>query len=146
MSPKCGQPSDTCGMLRIGPAGWCQRHHPDLAAQRSRQSSEAAKRSHEWKPAPEIETWAETLDFSTPEGRQRGLTEAARLVAQGGLSVGQGNAIAALARAAEGKPGNAPQAPAEPIDVQMRYGGRKGRQSVRELRLVDDATEGDGPA
>jgi hypothetical protein len=82
----------------------------------------AAKGSHEWKPAPEIEAWADTLDFSTPEGRQRGLTEAARLVAQGGLSVGQGNAIAALARAAEGRPSTAPKKPATVLVEVARYG------------------------
>ena len=77
---------------------------PEQIARRSRSAQKAAQRSHDWTPDPELEAWADSLDFSTDEGRRRGLTEAAQLVAKGGLSVGQGNAIAALARAAEGKP------------------------------------------
>src|SRR5262249_13468009 len=84
-------------------SGFCQLHDPQQAAIRSQQARQAARKSHEWKPDPEITAWAETLDFSTVESRAQALTETARLVAQGGLSVGQGQAIAALARAVEPK-------------------------------------------
>jgi hypothetical protein len=104
MGQRCGNPGDKCGMFTVPASGWCPRHDPQQAEIRRRQSSLAAKRSHEWKPDPEVIAWAETIDLRSPEGRARAMTEVARLVAQGGLSVGQGQAIASLARAAEGRP------------------------------------------
>ena len=105
LSRACGNPGETCGALMIGPAGYCQRHDPQQAAIRRHQASQAAKKSHEWKPDAEVTAWADTLDLTTRRRRAKALTETARLVALGGLSVGQGNAIAALARAAALKPG-----------------------------------------
>jgi hypothetical protein len=122
MGRGCGNPGDRCGILPIGPSGYCQRHDPEQAAIRARQSSQAAKKSHEWKPDAEVTAWADTLDFSTPESRSRALTETAQLVAKGGLSVGQGNAIAALARAAEGRPGAPPKKPATVLVEVAKYG------------------------
>jgi hypothetical protein len=69
-----------------------------------------------------MEMWALTLDLTTDEGRARSMTEVAQLVAREALTPGQGNAIAALARAAAG--GKAPKpAPAERVIVEVaRYG------------------------
>jgi hypothetical protein len=128
----CGSPGEKCGALPIRDSGWCQRHDPEQAAIRRQQSSQAAKRSHEWRPDPEIETWAETLDLSTPEGRARAMTETARLVAAGGLSVGQAHAIAQLARAAEGRPSTAPKKPATVLVEVARYGPTNGREGAEE--------------
>jgi hypothetical protein len=59
-----------------------------------------------------METWAESLDFTTEEGRARSLTEVAQLVAKQAISPAEGNAIAALARAATSRtPKPAPSAP-----------------------------------
>jgi hypothetical protein len=126
VSRECGNPGETCGALVIGPSRFCQRHDPEQATIRRRQASDAAKRSHEWRPDPELEAWADTLDFSTDEGRRRGLTEAAQLVAKGGLSVGQGTAIAALARAAEGKP-KAQEKPNRPLVVEVLGNGHEAK-------------------
>ncbi len=100
---------------------YCHNHHPDRREEQSRRNSRAAKASHTAaRPDPELEAWAETLDFSTKEARERGLAEAARLVAKGSMTPAQGNTIAALARAADIRL----EAPArkKPVVVIAKYG------------------------
>lgn len=100
-----------CPLPASGATGYrfCQRHDPQQAEQRRAQARQAAKASHAtFRPDPELEAWAETLDFTTKESRERSLVETAQLVAKGGLTPAQGNAIAALARAATVKPEKAP--------------------------------------
>ena len=127
----CGAPGERCGMLPIGPSGHCQRHDPQQAEIRRRQSSLAAKRSHEWTPDPEIETWAQTLDFDDDAARKRSLKEVAALVARGGLSPAQGQAIAALARAAEGKPSTkVPEKRALVVELQQHGNGHDPRDAA----------------
>jgi hypothetical protein len=136
----CGAPGGKCGAMTIGRGGYCQRHDPspEQVALRSRTAREAARRSHEWKPDPEITSWAESIDFTTPEGRARGLTETARLVAQGGLSVGQANAIAALARAAEGRTGKPPEKVLPQLVVEVPHFGGNGQAAITPPQAADE--------
>jgi hypothetical protein len=101
---------------------YCAKHHPDLAARRAEQASEAARQSHAlFRPSSEMEAWADTIDFSTKESRERCLAEAAQLIAKGGLTAAQGNAIAALARAANTKAEQAPARRDVAVEV-VRFG------------------------
>ena len=70
---------------------------------------------------PELEAGAETLDFSSKESRERSLAETAQLVAKGGLTPAAGNAIAALARAANMKAETAPARRDVAVEV-VRFG------------------------
>jgi hypothetical protein len=79
---------------------YCAKHDPDQLEARRAQARLAARASHVRRVTPEMETWAESLDFTTEEGRARSLTEVAQLVAKQAISPAEGNAIAALARAA----------------------------------------------
>jgi hypothetical protein len=111
-----------CGFPPPAGAVLCQRHDPDQAEVRRAHNRLAAHASHIRRVTPEMETWAESLDFTTEDGRARSLTEVAQLVAKEALTPGQGNAIAALARAAAG--GKTPKpAPSAPLIVEVaKYG------------------------
>src|SRR5262245_45459640 len=78
---------------------YCHNHHPDRREQQSAQNSIASKTSHAIRTDPELEAWADNLDFS-PEKLKQTLQEVAQFVAKGALTAAQGNAIAALARVA----------------------------------------------
>jgi hypothetical protein len=72
----------------------------------------AARASHARRTDPALEAWADTLASSNEETRAQALREVAAFVAKGALTPAQGNAIAALARAATSKPGETtPPAP-----------------------------------
>lgn len=92
---------------------WCAKHHPDRKAANRDAAKLAARASHARRRDPELEAWAAGLDLSTGESRGRVLTEAAQRVATGQLAAAQASAIAALVRAAAGKPGTSspPTAP-----------------------------------
>lgn len=107
---RCALPADPITLL-------CQRHDPAQLEARRAQASLAARASHTRRVTPEMEAWAESLDFTTEDGRARSLTEVAQLVAKEAMTPAQGNAIAALARAAGGKP--TPKAPAAPLVVEV---------------------------
>lgn len=97
---------------------YCDNHHPDRRERRREITRRAAQASHARRPDPEVMAWADTLDFTADEARARGLTEVAQLVAREGLTPAQGNAIAALARAAAPQQRVAPKAkPAVVVEV-----------------------------
>jgi hypothetical protein len=93
----------------------------------------------------DFKAWVRTLDLSTPEGRARAATETAQKVLEEVITPSQSNSVAALIRAAEGKPGNAPAKPEPPLGVRLRYGRQQGQQPA-ELRLLPDQADGDEPA
>jgi hypothetical protein len=84
----------------------------------------AARASHARRPDPELESWVDSLDWTSEEGRVPALRDVAVRVAKGGLSAAQGNAIAALARPAANRPTKPvpPTMPTMPVVVEMpRY-------------------------
>ena len=104
------------------------KHDPERRHLLSDEARTAARVSHARRADPDVEAWAETLDFTTDEGRARGLTEVAQLVAKGGLTPSQGATIAALARAAE--PKTTKPVKAQPVIVEVqRFGGQNGQEA-----------------
>jgi hypothetical protein len=76
----------------------CAKHHPDRAAQRSEQAAEAAKASHAtWRPDPELEAWADAINWDDEAAIHTFLRETAVLVAKKALSPQQGQVMARLA-------------------------------------------------
>lgn len=120
-----------CPLPASGATGYrfCQRHDPQQAEQRRAQARQAAKASHAtFRPDPELEAWADTLDWSTEEKREQALLEAAVLVAKGGLTPAQGNAIAALARAAAARPAKMVR-PTPALVVEVQKFGHNGQEA-----------------
>ena len=64
---------------------WCAKHHPDRAAERSRQSREAAL-ARVPEPPPvndEIEKWLVSIDYDSPDACRKVLREVSQLVGLG---------------------------------------------------------------
>jgi hypothetical protein len=104
---------------------YCDNHHPDRKDRRRENNRLAARASHIRRVTPEMEAWADSLDLTTDEGRAQSLTDVARLVAKEGLTPAQGNAIAALARAA-GIKATKPSTEPKSIVVEVAKYGQNG--------------------
>lgn len=77
---------------------YCAKHHPDRAARRSEQAAEAAKASHAtWRPDPELEAWADAINWDDEAAIHTFLRETAVLVAKKALTPQQGQVMARLA-------------------------------------------------
>jgi hypothetical protein len=77
---------------------YCAKHHPDRAARRSEQAAEAAKASHAtWRPDPELESWADAINWDDEAAIHTFLRETAVLVAKRALTPQQGQVMARLA-------------------------------------------------
>lgn len=109
---------------------YCDNHHPDRKARRLEITRLAARASHARRTDPEMEAWADKLDWTTDEQRTQALRDVAVLVAKGGLTPAQGNAIAALARAAAAKPPKTPPAKAPLIMEVQQYGANGNGESA----------------
>src|SRR2546428_87403 len=99
----CGPAGEKCGALPIRPNGYCQRHDPEQADQRSRQSSGAAQRSHERRLSAAVRRWAKTMDLGTPEGRDEALAKAGQFLVLEAITATQANALAYVVRSITGK-------------------------------------------
>jgi hypothetical protein len=113
---------------------YCQKHHPDKRAENREAARLAARASHARRPDPEFEEWAASLvetDWSNETVYLQRLGEAMGHVATGRLSAAQGNALAALARAARMKPVKA-SPPAAPLVVEVqRFGNGHAQEGER---------------
>lgn len=106
---------------------FCAKHDPERKADNVAAARRAALASHARRVDPELVAWSAGLDLSTDDSRRRVLTEAAMHVATGKLSAAQAGAIAALVRAAAGKPGATPPTTRPPIVVESALAnGRAG--------------------
>jgi hypothetical protein len=110
---------------------WCAKHDPERQAANRENARLAARASHARRPDPELEAWADTLDWSSEEKREQALREVAVLVAKSGLTPAQGQAIAALARAAAMRPGKAAK-PLPPLLVEVQRFAPNGTEATEK--------------
>lgn len=110
---------------------YCAKHDPERKQENRKAARLAARASHARRPDPEFEAWAASLvetNWTDEAIALQRLGEAMGHVATGRLTAAQGNAIAALARAARMKPAKAAP-PAQPLVVEVqRYAN--GRESA----------------
>lgn len=118
-----------CGMTPTAVSGgrWCPKHDPARRHLLTEEARAAGRASHAPRPNPELEAWADALDWSDEAGVLSSLREAAALVAKRGLTPAQATAMARLAdlrlRGLQAKA--APKASARVVEV-VRYGQQNG--------------------
>ena len=92
---------------------YCPKHDPARRHLLSDEARTAARASHAPRLTPELESWADAIDWRDEAGVQASLREAAVLVAKRGLTPSQAQAMARLAdlrlRALQAKPVQPPR-------------------------------------
>lgn len=105
---------------------WCQGHDPDRQGVISEERRHAARLSHARRVPPELLQWADALDWTDEPKVRECLKEMFVLIAKGGLTPAQGQA---MARVAELRLRAFSAVPAErkPLVVEIqRFGGGNG--------------------
>jgi len=90
---------DECGMTVTASSGWrwCPKHDPERQHLLADEARAAARASHAPRLTPELEAWADSIDWSDEAGVHSSLKEAAVLVLKRGLTPAQAQAMAKLA-------------------------------------------------
>lgn len=107
---------------------YCPKHDPDRRHLLADEARSAAKASHAPRLTPELEAWADSINWDDEAGVHRSLREAAVLVLKRGLTPAQALALAKLADLRLRQQKAAPKPPL-PLVVEVQNFGQNGQES-----------------
>jgi hypothetical protein len=124
-----------CGMTPTAVSGgrWCPKHDPARRHLLAEEARTAARASHAPRLTPELEAWADAIDWDDEAGVHQSLREAFVLLAKRGLTPAQAAAMAQLAGLRlRGFQAKAPPRPGAIVVEVAKYGAGNGQAPAEE--------------